>query len=655
MSSPRYLTKSRYKLGIECPTKLYYTGKKEYPDTKMDDSFMEALADGGYQVGELAKHYFPDGHDITTLDHEEAESQTNELLKQDNVVIYEPAIRFNSLFIRIDVLVKTGNHFDLIEVKAKSFDSNDESPFFGKRGGLLAKWAPYLHDVAFQNHVLSKAFPEASINNYLMLADKNAVCTTNGLNQKFRISRDENNRKGITVSNTLNDEDLSHKVLIQVPVDEAVNYIHEQKSSNGESFDSIVNDLSNSYVSDQKISATIGSKCKKCEFRCSVDDEATGLKNGFKECWAECLGWTDADFDEPTVLDISNYRSADKMIAAGKIKFSDLSKEDLNVKSDNKPGLTNSERQWLQVKMGFNNCDDIYIDSDGMKSEMDSWVFPLHFIDFETSTVALPLLKGRKPYEGIAFQFSHHVYHENGDIEHSSQYLNTEQGVFPNFEFVRALKKSLENDNGSIFCYADHENSYLNLIYQQIQELSDDIADADELSQFIKSITHSTGSSSEKWAGDRDMIDMLKVVKRYYYNPATNGSNSIKDVLPAILNSSKYLQEKYSNPVYGSKNGIKSLNLTDWTWVEMNEEEVVDPYKKLPKLFADVSDKNINLLFNEDELASGGAALTAYAKLQFEDISDYERQELEKGLLKYCELDTFAMVMIYEAWVDMLN
>ena len=655
MSSPRYLTKSRYKLGLECPTKLYYTGKKEYPDAKMDDPFMEALAEGGYQVGELAKYYFPDGHDITTLNQEEAEAQTNELLKQENVIIYEPAIRFKNLFIRIDVLVKTGNHFDLIEVKAKSFDSNAESHFFGKRGSLLARWAPYLHDVAFQNHVLSCAFPDTLINNYLMLADKNAICMTDGLNQKFRISRDENNRKGITVSSSLTDEDLSHKVLIQVPVDDTVNYIQSQKFDNGESFESIINKLANKYEADDKVPAVIGSKCKHCEFRCTPDDEATGLINGFKECWSESLGWSDIDFEESTVLDISNYRSSDKMIAEGKIKFSDLSEDDLNIKTDNKPGLTNSQRQWLQVKMGANKSDSVYFDSEGMKLEMNTWIFPLHFIDFETSTVALPLIKGRKPYEGIAFQFSHHVYYENGEIEHDSQYVNTEQGAFPNFDFVRALKDTLENDNGTIFRYADHENSYLNLIYQQLQEASTDIPDATELSEFIKTITHSTGSSAEKWTGDRDMVDMLKIVKKYYYNPATNGSNSIKAVLPAILNSSTYLQEKYSQPIYGTSNGTKSLNFNEWTWVEMKEGKVVDPYKKLPKLFSDVSDKNINLLFNEDELASGGAALTAYAKLQFEDVSDYERTELEKGLLKYCELDTFAMVMIYEAWIDMLH
>ena len=54
--SKRYLTKSRFKLAIECPTKLYYTGKKEYANNILDNPFLEALAEGGFQVGELAKY-----------------------------------------------------------------------------------------------------------------------------------------------------------------------------------------------------------------------------------------------------------------------------------------------------------------------------------------------------------------------------------------------------------------------------------------------------------------------------------------------------------------------------------------------------------------------------------------------------------------------
>ena len=46
--------------------------------------------------------------------------------------------------------------------------------------------------------------------------------------------------------------------------------------------------------------------------------------------------------------------------------------------------------------------------------------------------------------------------------------------------------------------------------------------------------------------------------------------------------------------------------------------------------------------------------MTAYAKMQFEEMKEYERGELQSSLLKYCELDTFAMVMIYEAWKNIL-
>jgi len=33
----KVLSKSRYKLGLECPNKLYYTSKKEYANQKQED------------------------------------------------------------------------------------------------------------------------------------------------------------------------------------------------------------------------------------------------------------------------------------------------------------------------------------------------------------------------------------------------------------------------------------------------------------------------------------------------------------------------------------------------------------------------------------------------------------------------------------------
>ena len=68
----RYLTKSKFKLATECPTKLFYTGRSEYINSRLDNPFLEALSDGGFQVGELAKYYYPDGYHVYTLDYDEA-------------------------------------------------------------------------------------------------------------------------------------------------------------------------------------------------------------------------------------------------------------------------------------------------------------------------------------------------------------------------------------------------------------------------------------------------------------------------------------------------------------------------------------------------------------------------------------------------------
>jgi hypothetical protein len=655
---PRYLTKSRFKLALECPTKIYYDGKPEYANQNIEDSFLLALAEGGFQVGELAKCYFPGGHEVESRDYGEALNQTNELLKRDQVTIYEAAVCFGNIFIRADILIKNHKNLELVEVKAKSFDSDTDDEFLTKKGSILSEWHSYLADAAFQKHVISSAFPGYCVSAYMMMADKTAICPTDGLNQKFKIVKDQNGKKSVSVSPDLSQEDLSKKILKRVNIDSCCDLIyHEQFGSESKpySFVEYLNYLTNQYVNDQKISSPPCKACADCEFRATEEEKKAGLKSGFHECWKENLNWKDDDFKEPTVMDIWNYRKKDQCLSDGRIKLCDITEQDICPKTDNKPGISSSERQWMQVKKAQFHDQSEWIDIGNLKNEMDKWVYPLHFIDFETSMVAIPFNKGRHPYEGIAFQFSHHMVHQDGQIEHHGEYLNVKPGIFPNYEFVRNLKQELGQDEGSIFRYATHENTYLNFIYRQLKEDKNDITDKESLCDFIRIVTKSSSSTAEQWAGVRSMIDMLELVKRYYYNPITNGSNSIKYVLPAILNSSKFLQNKYSEPIYGGEGWIPSLNYKNWKWIEFNNGRVIDPYKLLPKMFQDIPDKEIALFSDEDELKNGGAALAAYARMQFEEMSDYERQEIRKALLKYCELDTFAMVMIYEGWKDLIN
>ncbi|MHA2023152.1 MAG: DUF2779 domain-containing protein, partial [Candidatus Thorarchaeota archaeon] len=341
-----------------------------------------------------------------------------------------------------------------------------------------------------------------------------------------------------------------------------------------------------------------------------------------------------------------NSRRKDSYIASGKLKLKDLEQDDISIKANPGGGLSNSERQWLQAEKVKNKDSSAYFDLVGMKAQMDQWVFPLHHIDFETARVAIPFNKGRKPYEAIFFQFSHHTILEDGTVAHAGHYINAAPGEFPNYESVRELKRQLEQDNGTVFRYAAHENTYLVEVYKQLQNDPAPPPDQDDLCKFIESIAKIEGNE-----GSRCMVDMCDLVKKYYYDPATHGSNSIKSVLPAILNSSAYLQEKYSKPIYGSSGGIYSLNYTDWSWVQFNQDgTVIEPYSLLPPIFEDGLEISEDLISEAEDIREGGAAMIAYCRMQFSEMSDYEREKIVEALLKYCELDTLAMVMICEAW-----
>ena len=648
---------------MECPTKLYYTGNPLYPDKSIDDPFLIALADGGYQVGELAKQYIPGGHEITSTIHADAERETMALLQQENVIIYEAAIRFESLFIRIDILRKEDNRLDLIEVKSKSFDSAEEDlPFLNTKGALSSAWKPYLYDIAYQAHVLKSAMPDHVISSYLMIADKAAKCPTDGLNQKFRIRRDHRNRKMVTVDTALSAADLSVPLLAVLPVDEYVGMIWNGAGTEDfieRGFEGNIAWLAEAYGKNEKIAPAPGSKCRDCSFNCNDEELQKGLKSGFRECWSETFNWTDRDFKEENVLALWDFRKKDEAIEAGKRKLADISEDDLGLKEDEKPGLSRSQRQLLQIEKSRSGNTAPYFDRANVAAEMSQWSYPLHFIDFETTINPIPFTKGVAPYEMIAFQYSHHLVERDGTVRHAGEYLCAEPGLFPNFSCVCALKKELEGDKCTIFRYSNHENTVLLAIYRQLATTENLPSDRDELQRFIVSITNAKGNNDLSWSSPRNMVDLWYLVKRFYYDPYTKGSNSIKYVLPAVLNSSTFLKEKYGKPIYGAVTGIPSLNLKDWQWIQFDEKGIVkDPYTLLPKLFADIDEKNQALLLSSDEdnvIKHGGAAMTAFARLQFEEMGEYEREEIKKGLKKYCELDTMVMVMIYEAWMEWIR
>lgn len=651
----RYLTKSRFKLAAECPTKLNYVDKSEYLDRSTEDSFLAALAEGGYQVGELACLMYPKGVRVDDLDHQSALEKTAALLKQDNATIFEAALSVDKLFIRVDILRKVGNEVDLIEVKSKSYSAKEDRDFRGAKGQLKTEFLPYLRDVAFQRYVAAQALPACKVRAFLMLADKEQYASVDGLNQRFK-ARMDGRRLRVDVAPGTNIGTLGTPLLAQIAVDSQVDEILKEMLPVGPGqvlpFPEAVMQLAQAYVGDKKVAPIPSKECGKCQFKADKWPIEGEPRSGFHECWASAFNWGPEDFSSGTVLDLWYFIGKPKLIAKGILKPNQVSIEDLGFDGQ-APGLTGmsrKHRQWYICKPDWPGGGEFFFDKEGFERARCNWSFPLHFIDFETSAVAIPFLKERRPYETTAFQFSHHVVDEAGNVAHRTQWLCAEPGIDPNFDFVRALKKALTNDDGTIFRWAAHENSVLNHLRAQLLAMKSPPPDRDELVSFVESITTRT-EGKLKQVGPRSMIDLCDLAEKFYFHPSTKGSTSLKKVLPALMQSSDFLRELYSKPTYGGA-GV-SLNFEQpIAWWQMRDGAVVDPYSLLPPVFEDVSQQEIISIEEglSEELQEGGAAMAAYGRLQFEDLPAARREAICAALLRYCELDTLAMVMAVQAW-----
>jgi len=628
------LTKSRYRQGCECPTKIFYgNDRNHYTNTKSDNEFLKALAEGGFQVGELARLMYP-GSLVDTLSTDKALSETARVLAEaDTKTIHEAAFRHANFLIRADILIKKGNAIDLIEVKSKSYgDSDPQGSILKAKNEIRSAWMPYIQDIAFQTFVVRLAHPTWEVRPYLLLVNKEASAPIDGINSLFRC-RKEGDKVITTTPNGVPDAVLASDLLIKIDVSDAVEKVLTSDYE-GETFQARAERWAIASVAGTKVVSPIGaSKCSNCEFRATASERAGGKLSGFHECWNAATRLSVDEIDSPLVLQIWNYRQKQALLDQRKYLLRKVDPADIvETKSEAPPsGWSATERQRTQVRCvrDGNNAKPV-VDEGGLRAALSRLVFPLHFIDFETTRCALPFHKGETPYGNIAFQFSHHIVEADGQVRHANEWISLARGIQPNESFARALRDAIVNDSGSTLHYAAHERTVL----KDIAETCPD----PELAAWIRSIL-----PQQDGTGGTRMVDMKEIILRHYYHPLARGSNSLKAILPSILQTSTYLKRKYKAPIYGTPS-MPSHNFTATAWIT---EQTTDPYSMLPKLESTETEERF---FNDDSINQGGAAMVAYAKCQFADISIKEVNAIRAALLKYCELDTLAMVMLWQTW-----
>jgi len=104
--------------GIQCPKALYLSKNPPAIEIKPDPD-LEAKFQAGRKVGALAQQFFPGGTEVpfSNLSVTEQIAKTRELIEAGTEVIYEAAFAFDGIFIKADILVRTGTTWEINEVK----------------------------------------------------------------------------------------------------------------------------------------------------------------------------------------------------------------------------------------------------------------------------------------------------------------------------------------------------------------------------------------------------------------------------------------------------------------------------------------------------------------------------------------------------------
>ena len=124
-----------------------------------------------------------------------------------------------------------------------------------------------------------------------------------------------------------------------------------------------------------------------------------------------------------------------------------------------------TDTQSMQINTARNETP--HIDDYQINEFLNGAQYPINFLDFETFQNAVPRFKGQSPYMQIPFQYSLHILHEDGLLEHK-EYLGDET-TDPRLKLTEKLVLDI-TDTGSIVAFnQSFEKSVIKALAHEFQ------------------------------------------------------------------------------------------------------------------------------------------------------------------------------------------
>ncbi|UCF19999.1 MAG: DUF2779 domain-containing protein [Gemmatimonadota bacterium] len=123
----RYLSKSRFVAGWQCPALLWRKVHEPEAPELVPDKVLQDRFDQGTHVGEVARERFAGGVliDIPHGDFHGRIAATQAAIAGGAPAIFEASFLADSVFVAVDVLERTGDGFNLIEVKSSTSQKDE--------------------------------------------------------------------------------------------------------------------------------------------------------------------------------------------------------------------------------------------------------------------------------------------------------------------------------------------------------------------------------------------------------------------------------------------------------------------------------------------------------------------------------------------------
>ncbi len=618
----KYLTRHLFGAGLECPVKLYYY-RQDYPQNQRSRPFIKHAVYNKRLLTALARSVYPNGIFIDEKQVKKAAYKTSELLQREEVVLFDAVFEHQQMMARLPIVHKTDNQLTVFYVRTKAFDSRKHR-ITDSKGHINSKWEKYLLDFAYQVYLIQMNHSNLNIQAILVMPEKSSSAYTDNL----PLLLDPLDYSSKTESVDASNQELLAKLNVTEVVNSLINQSNFAEYYLPEStLKKTLHYLSKVYFGNDKPESKVGKKCKSCEFRIEPERLGKGNKSGFNECWSSVM--SEENPSENHIFDLIG-PGTNRRLANGNYDQKDIPDDSIFsstsvVQSEGR--ISQEMRQALQVHKKKDKEVPEEIIRPVLFDELDRWQFPLHFLDFEAGNYAVPVRKNRRPYHLVVFQFSCHTLYHDGNWKHR-EWIDDLQSGYANYELIRRLKRIPDIKEGTIVQYSNFERNALKTIRSELQYERDEISDANQLINWIEKIINRPDSSHSQ---PPYIADLSRLVKNFYYNRQMESSLSIKDVLRSVMSHSSYLKDIYSKP-YSSSNFDQII----W-WQSDGQGGARNPY-------------NILTETGDSPIRRGTEAMVVYGKMIAQELNESRHEAYQNALLKYCELDTLAMMMIFQHW-----